>query len=756
MQPSTTTNASARSRRPRVALACLCAAVGWSLAIGAAQPAGAVAGLRQTGIDGGGFVNVIAADPSGSGVVIAGGDVSGLHRSTDFGDTWTQVNTGITGIDQLKVASVAFSPSTPGEVFAAVGDEGRNGGVLVSDDGGLTWELRSTVLQFSGGNNDGWPGLPQKHPRSTGRLFAFDPGRDLVYAATFEHGVYRSADHGYTWTPLGASGRFLRGIAIDPSNPDVLYVAAYGEGIFKTTDAAGLGAFAELPSSPARPEELVVVGSGLYAAAGPAGIFASTNGGANWSRLGGDTVPTGPMWMSIDGYRACGQTMLYAGSDHGDAGGVIRSMDGGATWVSLVGDPTRMHDEIGGAGGPHWWMYRPNFVPGGSYYTASSIALDPSPPPAGECLRRQVLLAGRSGIWRATDGGADWYPAVSGLGVSIARALAFDPTAPSRLSVAMVDWVHVSSQDGGDTVTQRRPGGGATGFDVEYLRTSPPRVFVASGSSTGNTGGEVYSAAAPLGGGWTDEGLSTVAQGARPLAIGVRQVGTQRVLIVATEGDGIWRKAGGVWTQVSTATMQGFQGTHSASLVWPPGPFVYLFDHDSGIWRSANNGKTWTRIWTRRSGSQLTGFLAVDPRVPDRLYVSAANQGVFRIDNADSGSGLTGHLVAVPLGAFAHPGAIAVDPSGVLYVATLAQGGPAQLYRSDDLGATFTEVTDPVWAGSAGFVFDLQIAPDGQLYAATAGDGVIHGSPGVARTTGAVSPGGLSGARSAGCPARHR
>jgi hypothetical protein len=312
----------------------------------------------------------------------------------------------------------------------------------------------------------------------------------------------------------------------------------------------------------------------------------------------------------------------------------------------------------------------------------------------------------------------------------------------------MVDWVQLSSADGGDTVIQRRPGGGATGFDVEFLRSSPPRVYLASGSSTGNTGGEVYSATPSFSGGWTDEGLSTVAFGARPLAIGVRQVGTQRVLIVATEGDGIWRKAGDVWTHVGTAAMQGFQGTHSASLVWPPGPFVYLFDHDSGIWRSANNGKTWTRVWTRRSGSQFTGFLAVDPRVPDRLYVSVANQGVFRIDDADTGTGLTGDLVAQPIGSFLRPGAIVVDPSGVLYVTTLAQGGPAQLYRSEDQGATFTEVTDPVWAATAGFVFDLEVAPNGELYAATGGDGVIHGTPAVSRER--------LPTRSSVCLARHR
>jgi hypothetical protein len=246
---------------------------------------------------------------------------------------------------------------------------------------------------------------------------------------------------------------------------------------------------------------------------------------------------------------------------------------------------------------------------------------------------------------------------------------------------------------------------------------------VASGSSSGNTGGEVYSASTSLVGGWTDEGLSTVADGARPLAIGVRPVGAQRVLIVATEGDGIWRKAGGVWTHASTAAMQGLQGTHAASLVWPPGPFVYLFDHDTGIWRSANNGTSWQRVWTRRSGSQLTGFLAADPQTPGRLYVSVANQGVFRIDDAD---GPASSFAAGEVGSFSRPGAIAVDGSGRLYVAAVAQGGPAELHRSSDHGMTFTSIGDAAWASTGGFVYDLEVSPNGGLYAATNGNGLIH------------------------------
>jgi hypothetical protein len=175
--------------------------------------------------------------------------------------------------------------------------------------------------------------------------------------------------------------------------------------------------------------------------------------------------------------------------------------------------------------------------------------------------------------------------------------------------------------------------------------------------------------------------------------------------------------------------MQGFQGTNSASMVWPPGPNVYLFDHSTGVWRSSDNGRTWRRIWSRRSAAQHTGFLAADPTVPDRLYVSVADQGLFRLDHADTGSAGTGEITPVRIGTFAEPGAIAVDTTGNLFVATVALGGPARLYRSADLGASFTSVGDLVYAGGAGYVFDLEVSRSGQVFAATNGDGVLYGVP---------------------------
>ena len=87
-----------------------------------------------------------------------------------------------------QVAAVLFSTGTPGLVYAGVGKKGASGGLLVSQDGGRTWSLRSSVPQFSGGDNEGVNGIPHTHPRSTGALLAEDPAGGYLYAATFAQG----------------------------------------------------------------------------------------------------------------------------------------------------------------------------------------------------------------------------------------------------------------------------------------------------------------------------------------------------------------------------------------------------------------------------------------------------------------------------------------------------------------------------------------------------------------------------------------
>ena len=700
--------------------------------------------FEASGLSGAGFQNVVAVDPRQNGVVLSGGDVAGVHRSTDWGRTWRTSNLGMTNLSQFKVAALAFSPTNPDRVYAAVGHRGAGGGLLVSDDSGQTWNLRSNVPQFAGGNNGTVGGLPSEHPRSTGNLLAIDVAASFLYVATFDDGVMRSADDGQTWTRLGLEGIYLRSLAIDPANPNTLYASSYGAQVYKTTSARTTGSFTRLASSPTTVEELVVVQGRVYAAAGSAGVYRSVDGGGSWTRLGAtDLRNDGPIWMSIQAYRnpASGNDVIVAGANKatkaatGNFNSLMRSTDGGTAWESLTADPSRIHHTMGGPEGDTWWLSstQPWMMLGKGSYTPAHIAVNPGDP-------GRIVVAGRSGVWQTSDSGANWYPIVSGMGVTINRGIIADPNVPGRVFIANTDWVVLTSTDGLSTVRQTRPPTGNTGFSLALDTASTPSVlYVGVGERDTNTLGEVYSSADPTAG-WVKEGLGAVAGGKRPLGVAVRRVNGSPVILAAVEGGGIWRKAGGSWSQVSTAAM-GPQSTEFASFSWhPASPTVYLYDRESGVWRSNDNGLSWTRIWQKPSAQEMTGYVVADPADPSRLYASVAADGVYRLDSATSGTVGAG-INPLEIGGFSRPGPLAAGQSGRLFVAEGVRGAiPASLTMTDDRGATWTSMADAPYRSAALFPYQMTAGPEGNVYLSLNGTGAILGRPGGGPTPDTTAP----------------
>src|SRR5579883_2549803 len=130
----------------------------------------------------------------------------------------------------------AGSPSRTNEYyFGAVG-----GGLWKTTDGGLTW--RSVT--------DG-----QLHSSSVGAVAVSESNPDIVYIGMGEtelrgnimqgDGVYKTTDAGKTWTHMGLTDtQAIARIRIDPTNADIVYVAAFGHpfgpnserGVFRTRD----------------------------------------------------------------------------------------------------------------------------------------------------------------------------------------------------------------------------------------------------------------------------------------------------------------------------------------------------------------------------------------------------------------------------------------------------------------------------------------------------------------------------------------
>ncbi len=130
-------------------------------------------------------------------------------------------------------------------------------------------------------------------------------------SAMFGDGVYKSTDAGKTWARVGLeNSEHIGNMAMDPRNPQVVYVAAQGplwsaggdRGIYKTTDggktwkqvlniaSAPTRAATRFTSIPNNPDVLYAStwqrrrGVGQMIGGGPeSGIYKSTNGGSTWT-----------------------------------------------------------------------------------------------------------------------------------------------------------------------------------------------------------------------------------------------------------------------------------------------------------------------------------------------------------------------------------------------------------------------------------------------------------------------------------------
>ncbi|MEM7314453.1 MAG: glycosyl hydrolase, partial [Planctomycetota bacterium] len=155
---------------------------------------------------------------------MGGGPKSGLHRSSDGGQTWTQLKSGLPE-GKLGKIGLAISPQKPDTLYAAIELNRRKGAVYRSTDQGSTWEKRSDTV--SGGTG----------PHYYQELYASPHAYDLIYLADVRMQV--SHDGGKTFERMQEKNKHSdnHALAFRADDPDYLLCGTDG-GLYESFDAA--------------------------------------------------------------------------------------------------------------------------------------------------------------------------------------------------------------------------------------------------------------------------------------------------------------------------------------------------------------------------------------------------------------------------------------------------------------------------------------------------------------------------------------
>ncbi len=468
----------------------------------------------------------------------------------------------------------------------------------------------------------------------------------------------------WTWFGPGNVGGRIRSIAIQPGNPNNMYVGSVGGGIWRTTNAGSswfpvndFMANLAVTSIVINPVDnnIMFAGTGegfnnIDAIQGM-GIFRSGNQGAAWTQLAATNNPNfnfvNRLAVSPDG-----ATVLAA-----TGSGTWRSTDSGTNWTQTTAassmdvkfDPGNSLNAVGSGlavarfstdGGATWTAATFNPVPtiGPTGLTNGRVELAYAPSNTSIVYASVNNNNGR--LYRSTDGGQTYNMVNNGMQYLAGQGW-YDNVVwvnPQDDNFVIVGGVHLwRSPNGGTNLTQISDGSANSAHADHHIIVSHPNFNNSTNKIVyfGNDGG-IHRA----------DDVSTVTQTAGWFELnnnlGITQfygaVGNQNAVVIGgTQDNGTIRDSGGTesWTPMAVGD-GGFVAADQTNTNYFYGEFQNL-----QVIRSSDGGLTATQI-TNGLGdftSGQTNFIAplvIDPLVPNRLL--AGGWSLWRTNDARTGA----------------------------------------------------------------------------------------------------------------------
>ncbi len=225
-----------------------------------------------------------------------------------------------------------------------------------------------------------------------------------MYAATGD-AIARLEETDGSWSvEVSLPGSGAQCLALDPTDPDVVYAGLRDRGVERTTDGGSTWVDCALPADGVFSLAVSVADGAVYAGTEPSALYRSSDGGGTWDELDALLqLPSRPTW-SFPPRPWTSHVRWIAPSPHDadlllvgiELGGLMRSTDRGETWQD----------------------HRP-----GAQRDVHSLAWHP------HALGRAYEAGGGGAAW-SDDGGDMWTPADAGRDRHYTWSVAVDPDDP--------------------------------------------------------------------------------------------------------------------------------------------------------------------------------------------------------------------------------------------------------------------------------------------------------------------------------------
>ncbi len=541
-----------------------------------------------------------------------------VFRSTDRANTWQQ-RTAVGSYSAARVFKLVIDPTDSNTLYASASTSATDAGIFATHDGALTWQLLT-----SGNESTSFPAD-----------FAINATNSSQIWSAQYNGVWFSSNRGVNWTNAFATG--VSAIAIDPSNPNILYAGTPYGSVFRTPDAGvtwtdvtgnnSAGQLTSIAVSPFQDSQVLTGGLG--------GVSGTTTSGTQWSAQTAGLNSTTILGLSAEPV----SDRIYMNVS---SGGIYFSAAGAAATTPV--------DNLGS---------------GGLLQLSTALTLNVTAMLAQPGLLSASLI---NGLAQSTDGGSTWSLVPLAAPGTSNQVFAFASSAANPQTIlAATSTTLYRSADGGQLWTQATNGLPANAVAGKLVAApSDPSVFYASFYASAGTGSVsnfgVYKSS-DAGQSWAPANAGIASSAIYALTVdptnaNLVYTATDSALLKSVDGGATWKPM--TWNSAAAG------GYPIAVAVNPKHPGILYASSVAQIARSVDSGASWQTL--RASGVLpiwAPSALIADPNLPENIVV------------ATDGSGAQQFTVApdLSLTVVAPPSPVAVGVAAT-YAYTLANLGP--------------------------------------------------------------------------------